>query len=145
MKIKCAILLFAIVLSIGPGLARLALAETPQTHDVPMFHNDDGLGLLQDCIFLKAIANGKISEVPTTVNARSTNCLAAIKSVLQVIYSLEKSSGKPEICIPSIEPDWYDILEHVTAFMQKQSDNRLGETTYGVWIMRALRERYPCS
>jgi len=144
MKHRLAIQLLAVFLCINTGLVRVALAETPQTHDVPMFHNDDGLGLLQDCIFLKAIADGKIKHVPETVNARATNCLASIKSVLQVIYRLNEFGGTPAICIPSIEPDWYEILEYVTAFMQKQPDARLGEASYGVWIMRALRERYPC-
>lgn len=109
-----------------------------------MFHNDDGYGLLQDCEFMQAIAAGKITEVPTTVNARSTNCLASIKSILHVIYSLQKSNTISSSCIPTIEPDWLEVLEHVTFYMQSQPTDALQNKSYGDWIMLALINKYSC-
>ena len=135
---------FAIVLGLYLGMSTLSLADTPQTHDVPMFHNDDGLGLLQDCRFMQAIAVGEITEIPTTVNARSTNCLASIKSVVQVIYSVHKSSRVPVICIPTDDLDWLEALESVITFIERQPPEALKNESYGVWIMKAFREKYPC-
>lgn len=118
--------------------------RTPQTHDVPMFHNDDGLALLQDCTFMRAIAVGEITEIPTTVAGRSTSCLASIKSVAQVIYSIQRTANSPTSCLPSADLDWFDVLEFVTTFMETQSSESLPNQPYGVWIMQALQEKYAC-
>lgn len=136
--------LLAILLGLYLGITKLSLANTPQTHDVPMFHNDDGLGLLQDCRFMRAIAVGEITEIPTTVNARSTNCLASIKSVVQVIYSVQNSNIMPTTCVPSVELDWFETLEYVTKFMENQPTESLENESYGIWIMLAIQEKYPC-
>lgn len=144
MKFKYLVQLLTIFMVFYLGPAKLVLADTPQTHDVPMFHNDDGLGLLQDCRFMRAIAVGQIKEIPATVNARSTNCLASIKSVVQVVYSVQKSIRMPTICIPSVELDWLEVLEYVTTFMKNQPPETLANESYGVWIMHAIREKYPC-
>jgi len=61
----------AFVMTVCIGMTGLGWSNTPQTHDVPMFHNDDGLGLLQDCTFMKARADGTLNDVPTTVAGRS--------------------------------------------------------------------------
>lgn len=132
------------ILCLCLGITKLTLASTLQTHDVPMFHNDDGLGLLQDCRFMRAIAVGEITEIPKTVNARSTNCLASIKSVVQVIYNVQNSSHMPTTCIPSIELDWFKVLEYVTTYMENQPSESIAKKSYGVWIMHAIRKKYPC-
>lgn len=125
-------------------MTKPSLADTPQTHDVPMFHNDDGLGVLQDCRFMRAIAVGKITEIPTTVNARSTNCIASIKSAVQVLHHIQSVNDKPMTCIPSVELDWLEVLYYVTAFMEEQEAKSLPARSYGVWIMHALQKMYPC-
>ena len=63
------------------------------THDVPAFHNDDGLGLLQDCTFMKARAIGAITDVPTTVAGRSVGCLTSIKSVAQLLIAYKNQKN----------------------------------------------------
>ena len=144
MNFKYLVSLVTISLVLYFGTTISSLANTPQTHDVPMFHNDDGLGLLQDCRFMQAIAVGEITEIPTTVNARSTNCLASIKSVVQVIYSAHNAGQLPTICIPSVELDWFEVLEYVTTFLGDQTPETLESKSYGVWIMQALQEKYQC-
>ena len=109
-----------------------------------MFHNDDGLGLLQDCRLLRAIAAGKITDIPTTVNARSTNCLASIKSIVQVVYSLQISNQMDTICIPTAELDWLVVVEYVTSYLENQPPQPLANEPYGVWIMQAISEKYLC-
>lgn len=126
------------------GLMNLSYSQTPQTHDVPMFHNDDGLALLQDCAFMRAIAVGKITEIPTTVAGRSTSCLASIKSVAQVIYSIQNTAHSPTTCLPSADLDWFEVLEFVISFMKMRPIENLPKQPYGVWIMQALQEKYPC-
>jgi len=69
---------FVILVGFCFGVVSPCFSNTPQTHDVPMFHNDDGLGLLQDCTFMKARADGTLSDVPTTVAGRSVGCLSSI-------------------------------------------------------------------
>ncbi len=144
MKLKRTAGHLVIISVICLGRASLSSADTLQTHDVPMFHNDDGLGLLQDCRFMRAIALGEITEIPTTVNARSTNCLASIKSVVQIAFSMKNTGNTPVTCIPSIEPDWFEVLDHVTMFLENQTPETLATETYGVWILRAVEEQYPC-
>ena len=126
------------------ALSDISSADIPQTHDVPLFHNDDGLGLLQDCRLMRAIAVGEITEIPSTVNARSTNCLASIKSILQLMYSMKHSATFPATCIPSIEQDWLEVLQYVTGFMENQAPEILASKSYGEWIMLAIQEKYPC-
>lgn len=126
------------------GLTSLSFAKVPQTHDVPMFHNDDGLGLLQDCELMRAIALGKITEIPTTVAGRSTSCLMSLKSVAHVLYSMQNTTGMSASCLPSADLDWLEVLEFVTDFMENQSADKLSAQPYGVWIMQALHAKYPC-
>jgi len=109
-----------------------------------MFHNDDGLGLLQDCTFMKARADGTLTEVPTTVAGRSVACLSSIKSVAQVLYSLQESENSAVSCLPSAELDWLEVLKHVVLYMDGQPKESLGGKTYGYWIMQSLNEKYPC-
>ena len=88
---------FSILISLCFAVVNPGFSNTPQTHDVPAFHNDDGLGLLQDCTFMKARATGSItSDVPTTVAGRSVGCLTSIKSVAQLLFSLQKSKSSSE-------------------------------------------------
>jgi len=134
----------AIYISLSIGLAGLGFSKTPQTHDVPMFHNDDGLGLLQDCTFMQARANGTLTDVPTTVAGRSVACLSSIKSVAQILYSLQESEHSVESCLPSVELDWLDVLEFVVLYLESQPRESLGGKSYGVWIMDALYEKYAC-
>jgi len=136
--------LLSLVFGITFGLSAHA-SNTPQTHDVPPFHNDDGFGLLQDCQFLRAIANGEITDIPTTVNTRSTNCLASIKSVVHVLYSLQNTNDNLQVCIPSDELDWLEELTHITAFLEEQPRNELENGRYGNWIVKALSNTYPCT
>jgi len=136
---------FVIFMSLYLGMANLGFSNTPQTHDVPMFHNDDGLGLLQDCTFMKARANGTISDVPTTVAGRSVGCLSSIKSVAQVLYNLQESAKTPTSCLPSAELDWLDVLDFVIGYMEKQPKENLSTKPYGVWINDSLLEKYPCT
>ncbi len=94
---------------------------------------------------MHARAVGKLTDVPTTVNARSTNCLASIKSVVQVIYHLQNDNSLlPAICMPSASLDWLDTLEYVTEYMQNQPPTTLATKAYGVWIMLAIEKKYPC-
>lgn len=144
MNVKHVIKLLAVSPILYLLITMQSLADTPQTQDVPLFHNDDGLGLLQDCRFMRAIAVGEITEIPTSVNARSTNCLASIKSIVQVIYNVHDTNTMSTICIPSVEPDWFEVLEYVTAFMEDQASESLKTKSYGVWIMNALQEKYQC-
>ena len=118
--------------------------NTPQTHDVPAFHNDDGLGLLQDCTFMKARAIGAIADVPNTVAGRSVGCLTSIKSIAQLLFSLQESENSSTSCLPSAELDWLDVLNFVIDYMEKQPKESLSTKPYGVWIYDSLREKYSC-
>jgi len=134
---------FAILMSLYFGIASASFSNTPQTHDVPAFHNDDGLGLLQDCIFMKARAFGTITDVPNTVAGRSVGCLTSIKSVAQLLFSLQQSENSSKSCLPSVELDWLSVLDFVIDYMEKQPKESLS-TPYGVWISDSLHEQYPC-
>ena len=135
----------AILMTLCFGIAHPVSSNTPQTHDVPAFHNDDGLGLLQDCTFMKARATRSItSDVPTTVAGRSVGCLTSIKSVAQLLFSLQKSESLSTSCLPSAELDWLAVLDFVIGYMEKQPKEELLTKPYGVWIYDSLREKYPC-
>ena len=136
---------FAIFMSLCFGMANPGISNTPQTHDVPAFHNDDGLGLLQDCTFMKARAIGAITDVPTTVAGRSVGCLTSIKSVAQLLFSLQESEKSSTNCLPSADLDWLDVLDFVIDYMKKQPEAILSTKPYGVWINDALHEKYPCN
>ena len=136
---------FAILISLCFSVASPGFSNTPQTHDVPAFHNDDGLGLLQDCTFMKARVRGSItSDVPTTVAGRSVGCLTSIKSVAQLLFSLQESESLSTSCLPSAELDWLSVLDYVIDYMEKQPKENLSAKPYGVWISDSLREQYPC-
>ena len=136
--------LFILVACLYVAMPQPILANSLQTHDVPMFHNDDGLGLLQDCTFMHAIATGVITDIPTTVAGRSTSCLNSIKSIAQVMHSLQ-TTVKPVIsCLPSADLDWFDVLEFVLSYMENQPAESLANKGYGVWIMQALNDKYSC-
>ena len=134
---------FAILMSLFFGMANASFSNAPQTHDVPAFHNDDGLGLLQDCTFMKARAIGAITDVPNTVAGRSVGCLTSIKSVAQLLFSLQESENSTS-CLPSAELDWLSVLDFVIDYMEKQPKEILSTKPYGVWINDSLREKYPC-
>jgi|GEM_PF-2985797 len=134
----------AIVLSIYFSASSLCFSNTTQTEDVPGFHNDDGLGLLQDCTFMRAIANGSITDAPNTVHGRSVGCLSSIKSVAQVLYSHQESPNIPTSCLPSADLDWLEVLNSVIHYMEEQPKEILSSKPYGVWIMQSLNELYPC-
>lgn len=138
------ILQFAVLMILCFGIANLSFSNTPQTHDVPAFHNDDGLGLLQDCTFMKARIINTINDVPITVAGRSVGCLTAIKSVAQLLFSLQVSGKSSTSCLPSTELDWLDVLDFVIDYMEKQPKEFLSTKLYGVWISDALHEQYPC-
>jgi len=127
---------FAILISLCFGVATPGFSNTPQTHDVPAFHNDDGLGLLQDCTFMRARAIGAITEIP--------GCLTSIKSVAQLLFSLQQSEKSSTSCLPSADLDWLDVLDFVIGFLEKQPKDNLSTKPYGVWINDSLREKYPC-
>lgn len=133
-----------IFMSLCFGMTSLVISDTPQTHDVPAFHNDDGLGLLQDCTFMKARANRTITDIPITVAGRSVGCLASIKSVAQLLFSLQESENSSTSCLPSDELDWLDVLDFVIDYMRNQPKEFLSKKPYGVWINDALHEKYPC-
>ena len=133
----------ALLMSLCFGIAHPVSSNTPQTHDVPAFHNDDGLGLLQDCIFMKARAIGTITDVPATVAGRSVGCLTSIKSIAQLLFSLQESENSTS-CLPSAELDWLSVLDYVIDYMEKQPKESLSAKPYGVWISDSLREKYPC-
>ena len=136
---------FSILISLCFAVVNPGFSNTPQTHDVPAFHNDDGLGLLQDCTFMKARATGSItSDVPSTVAGRSVGCLTSIKSVAQLLFSLQKSKSSSTSCLPSADLDWLAVLDFVIGFMEKQPKEDLLTKPYGVWIYDSLREKYPC-
>ena len=135
---------FAILISLCFGVANPGYSNIPQTHDVPAFHNDDGLGLLQDCTFMRARAIGAITEIPTTVAGRSVGCLTSIKSVAQLLFSLQQSADSSTSCLPSADLDWLDVLDFVIGYMEKQPKDKLSTKPYGVWINDSLREKYPC-
>jgi len=135
---------FSIFISLCFGVAYPGFANTPQTHDVPAFHNDDGLGLLQDCTFMKARAVGAITEIPTTVAGRSVGCITSIKSVAQLLFSLQHSENSSTSCLPSADLDWLDVLDFVIGYLEKQPKDDLSTKPYGVWINDSLREKYPC-
>ena len=136
---------FSILISLCFAVVNPGFSNTPQTHDVPAFHNDDGLGLLQDCTFMKARATGSItSDVPTTVAGRSVGCLTSIKSVAQLLFSLQKSKSSSTSCLPSADLDWLAVLDFVIGYMEKQPKEDLVTMPYGVWIYDSLREKYPC-
>lgn len=136
---------FSILISLCFAVVNPGFSNTPQTHDVPAFHNDDGLGLLQDCTFMKARATGSItSDVPTTVAGRSVGCLTSIKSVAQLLFSLQKSKSSSTSCLPSADLDWLAVLDFVIGYMEKQPKEDLLTKPYGVWIYDSLREKYPC-
>ena len=135
---------FVIFMSIAFGMAGPGFANAPQTNDVPDFHNDDGLGLLQDCTFMKARAEGMISDIPNTVAGRSVGCLSSIKSIAQVLYNLQGSASISASCLPSAELDWVEVMEHLVLYMESQPKESLSDKPYGVWIMHALHEKYPC-
>jgi len=131
-------------MSLFLGMANASFSSTPQTHDVPAFHNDDGLGLLQDCTFMKARAIGAITDVPTTVAGRSVGCLTSIKSIAQLLFSLQQSENSSASCLPSADLDWLSILDFIIDYMEKQPKESLSTKSYGVWIKDSLREKYPC-
>lgn len=136
---------FSILISLCFAVVNPGFSNTPQTHDVPAFHNDDGLGLLQDCTFMKARATGSItSDVPSTVAGRSVGCLTSIKSVAQLLFSLQKSKSSSTSCLPSADLDWLAVLDFVIGYMEKQPKEDLLTKPYGVWIYDSLREKYPC-
>jgi len=136
---------FSILISLCFAVVNPGFSNTPQTHDVPAFHNDDGLGLLQDCTFMKARATSSItSDVPTTVAGRSVGCLTSIKSVAQLLFSLQKSKSSSTSCLPSADLDWLAVLDFVIGYMEKQPKEDLLTKPYGVWIYDSLREKYPC-
>jgi len=136
---------FSILMSFCFGMASPGFSNTPQTHDVPAFHNDDGLGLLQDCTFMMARATRSITaDVPTTVAGRSVGCLTSIKSVAQLLFRLQESENTSISCLPSAELDWLDVLDFVIDYMEKQPKENLSTKLYGVWIYDSLREKYPC-
>ena len=134
----------AILMSLYFGMANMSFSNTPQTDDVPAFHNDDGLGLLQDCTFMKARAIGTIANVPTTVAGRSVGCLTSIKSVAHLLFNLQDSESSSTSCLPSAELDWLDVLDFVIDYLEKQPNENLSTKLYGVWIYDSLREKYPC-
>jgi len=115
---------FAILISLCFGVVNPGFSNTPQTHDVPAFHNDDGLGLLQDCTFMRA--------------------LTSIKSVAQILFSLQQSENLSTSCLPSADLNWLEVLDFVIGYMEKQPKDKLSTKPYGVWINDALREKYPC-
>jgi len=127
-----------VFISLSVGMAGPSFSNAPQTHDVPMFHNDDGLGLLQDCTFMKARADGVISGVPTIVAGRSVGCLSSIKSIAQVLYSLQGTASTSTSCLPSDNLDWLEVLGFVIGYMEKQPKNKLSTKSYGVWISDSL-------
>ena len=136
---------FAILISLCFAVVNPGFSNTPQTHDVPAFHNDDGLGLLQDCTFMKARATGSItSDVPTTVAGRAVGCLTSIKSVAQLLFSLQNSESLSTSCLPSAELDWLAVLDFIIDYMEKQPKKSLSTKPYGVWIDDSLREKFPC-
>ena len=136
---------YSILISLCFAVVNPGFSNTPQTHDVPAFHNDDGLGLLQDCTFMKARATGSItSDVPSTVTGRSVGCLTSIKSVAQLLFSLQKSKSSSTSCLPSADLDWLAVLDFVIGYMEKQPKEDLLTKPYGVWIYDSLREKYPC-
>jgi len=143
MRINETLKQFAILMILFFGMVNASFSNTPQTHDVPAFHNDDGLGLLQDCIFMKARAMGTITDVPATVAGRSVGCLTSIKSVAQLLFSLQESENSTS-CVPSAELDWLSVLDFVIEYMEKQPKENLSTKPYGVWINDSLREKYPC-
>jgi len=135
----------AILIVMCAGLTGPGFSKTPQTHDVPMFHNDDGLGLLQDCVLMKARAERAITEIPITVAGRSVACLSSIKSVAQILFSLQDvNSEKAGSCLPSADLEWLEVLEHVILYMESQPKDSLADKGYGVWIMQSLNNKYPC-
>ena len=135
---------FAFLMILFFGMVNTSFSNTPQTHDVPAFHNDDGLGLLQDCTFMKARAMGTISDVPTTVAGRSVGCLSSIKSVAQLLFSLQETANSSTSCLPSADLDWLSVLDFVIDYMEQQPKESLSTKPYGVWINDSLREKYPC-
>ena len=136
---------FSILISLCFAVVNPGFSNTHQTYDVPAFHNDDGLGLLQDCTFMKARATGSItSDVPTTVAGRLVGCLTSIKSVAQLLFSLQKSKSSSTSCLPSADLDWLAVLDFVIGYMEKQPKEDLLTKPYGVWIYDSLREKYPC-
>jgi len=135
---------FVILISLCFGVASPSFSNTPQTHDVPAFHNDDGLGLLQDCTFMRARAIGSITEVPMTVAGRSIGCLTSIKSVAQLLFTLQQSENSSTSCLPSADLDWLETLDFVIDYLEKQPKDNLSTKPYGVWINDSLREKYPC-
>lgn len=144
MNLKDYLKLSMLLLLLAVGVPSKSDSRIPLIHDVPAFHNDDGLGLLQDCTFMRAIANGTISEFPSTVAGRSTACLTSIKSVAQVLQHLQTTSSALTNCVPPIELNWLEILDYVTNYMESQSTEALSKQPYGVWIMQALQEKFPC-
>ena len=134
-----------VFISLSIGMAGPVFSKAPQTHDVPMFHNDDGLGLLQDCTFMKARADGTITDVPITVAGRSVGCITSIKSVAQVLYNLQESESTSISCLPSAELEWLEVLNFVIEYIDKQPKENLSTKPYGVWITDSLLAKYPCN
>ena len=93
---------------------------------------------------MKAIAVGTITEIPTSVAGRSTACLTAIKSVAQVLYQLQNSEGFIKSCLQSAELGLFEFLDFLINYLEKQPAEELPNRPYGVWIMRALNDRYVC-
>jgi len=136
--------LFVIFMGLCFGLVNPGSSKTLQTHDVPAFHNDDGFGLLQDCTFMRARAIGAITEIPTTVAGRSVGCLTSIKSVAQLLFSLQITENASISCLPSADLDWLAVLDFIIGYLEKQPKDILSTKTYGVWIYDSLNEKYPC-
>ena len=133
-----------VLVSLFIGMAGANSSDTLLIHDVPFFHNDDGLGLLQDCKLMKARADGTLTDVPNPVAGRSVGCLSSLKSVAHVLYSLQTTENSSASCLPSAELDWLELLEHVVLYMESQPEESLSEKPYGEWIKDSLYEKYPC-
>jgi len=93
---------------------------------------------------MKARAFGAITDVPNTVAGRSVGCLTSIKSVAQLLFSLQQSENSSKSCLPSVELDWLSVLDFVIDYMEKQPKESLSTKPYGVWISDSLHEQYPC-
>jgi len=93
---------------------------------------------------MKAIAIGTITEIPTSVAGRSTACLTSIKSVAQILYHMQSSEDNSKYCLPSADLDWFELLDFLISYLEEQPAEVLPSQPYGVWILRALNEKYAC-
>jgi len=84
---------------------------------------------------MKARAIGAItSDVPTTVAGRSVGCLTSIKSVAQLLFSLQQSENSSTSCLPSADLDWLSVLNFVIDYMEKQPKESLSTMVCGFTI-----------